>query len=91
MMHFGKLVAPLALALALGACTTLSDKDRALLDTASQNAAEAKQQAAQAVTTSQQALSAANAAAASAAAAAADAKAAQDKADRMFQRGLRKS
>lgn len=90
-MNFRKLAIPLGLALALGACTTLSDKDRALLDSASQNAADAKQQAGQALATSKQALDAANAAAASAAAAAADAKAAGDKADRIFQRGLRKS
>jgi len=90
-MDFRKLAIPLGLALALGACTTLSDRDRALLDTASQNAADAKQQAVQAATTAQQALEAANAAAASAAAAAADAKAADDKADRIFQHGLRKS
>ncbi len=68
---------------ALGACTTLSDQDRALLTSASQNAEQAKQIA-------QQALTASQAAQASAAQAAADAKAANEKADRMFQRGLRK-
>ena len=68
---------------AVGACTTLSDQDRATLQTASQNAADAKQEAAQA-------LSAAQAAQASAAQAAAEAKAADEKADKMFQRSLRK-
>jgi len=68
---------------ALGACTTLSDQDRALLTAASANAEAAKQQSAQA-------LAAAQAAQASAAQAAADAKAANEKADRIFQRSLRK-
>lgn len=68
---------------ALGACTTLSEQDRALLTSASQNADQAKQIA-------QQALTAAQASQASAAKAAADAKAANEKADRIFQRGLRK-
>lgn len=67
----------------LGACTTLSDQDRASLTSASQNAEQAKQQSAQA-------LAAAQAAQASAAQAAADAKSANEKADRMFQRSLRK-
>jgi hypothetical protein len=68
---------------AVGACTTLSDQDRALLTAASQNADQAKQQAAQA-------LAAAQAAQATANQAAADAKAANEKADRMFQKSLRK-
>ena len=67
----------LALFLALGACTTsLSDQDRALLTAASQNAEQAKQQSAQALAAAQQAQ--------------ADAKSANEKADRMFQRSLRK-
>jgi len=71
--------------IALGACTTtLSDQDRALLTTASANAEAAKQQAAQAASLAQQALDAAHAAQASAAAA-------NEKADRMFQRSLRKT
>jgi hypothetical protein len=74
----------------LGACTSLSDQDRALLTSASQNAEAAKQQAAQANLTAQQALQASQAAQASAASAAQDAKAANEKADRMFQRSLRK-
>lgn len=74
----------------LGACTTLSEQDRALLTSASQNAEAAKQQAAQANATAQQALQAAQAAQSSAAAAASDAKSANEKADRIFQRSLRK-
>lgn len=66
--------------IALGACTTLSDQDRALLAAASQNAEQAK-------TLAQQALEAARATANNAAA---EAKAASDKADRMFRRSLRK-
>jgi hypothetical protein len=68
---------------ALAACTTLSDQDRATLNAASQNAEQAKAMA-------QQALDAAHAAQATANQAAADAKAANEKADRMFQRSLRK-
>lgn len=69
--------------IALGACTQLSDQDRALLTAASQNAEQAKVLA-------QQALDASRAAQASASQAAADAKSANEKADRMFQRSLRK-
>jgi hypothetical protein len=68
---------------ALGACTQLSDQDRALLISANQNSEQAKALA-------QQALDASRAAQQSAAQAAADAKAANEKADRMFQRSLRK-
>jgi len=80
----------LPVVLGVGACTRLSDEDRALLTTASQNAEAAKEQAAQAAATAQQALTASQAAQASAANAAAEAKAADEKADRMFQRSLRK-
>jgi len=76
------LLATVAVA-ALGACTTLSEQDRALLTSANQNSEQAKQIA-------QQSLTASQAAQASAAQAAADAKAANEKADRIFQRGLRK-
>jgi Tfp pilus assembly protein PilV len=69
--------------LAVGACTTLSDQDRAMITAANQNADQAKQQSAQA-------LAAAQAAQASAAQAAADAKSANEKADRIFQHSLRK-
>ena len=62
--------------LALGACSSFTEQDRATLNAASQNADQAKQIA-------QQALTAAQAAQASAAQA-------NEKADRMFQRGLRK-
>jgi hypothetical protein len=68
---------------AVGACTHLSDEDRTLITTASQNAEQAKQQAAEA-------LAAAKAAEAKADQAAAEAKAADEKADRIFQRSLRK-
>ena len=78
-----KIILAFAAVAALGACTTLSEQDRALLTSASQNADQAKQIA-------QQALAASQAAQASAAQAAADAKAANEKADRIFQRGLRK-
>ena len=84
MRHMRMLLLALAPVMALGACTqSLNDQDRALLTAASQNAEAAKQQSAQA-------LQAAQAAQASAAAAAADARAANEKADRMFQRSLRK-
>lgn len=78
-----KIIAAMTVVGALAACTTLSDQDRALLTSASQNADQAKQMA-------QQALTASQAAQASSAQAAADAKAANEKADRIFQRGLRK-
>jgi hypothetical protein len=69
---------------ALGACTTgLSDQDRALLTSASQNAEQAKQQSAQALVAAQNAQQQAQAAEA-------DAKAANEKSDRMFQKSLRK-
>lgn len=80
LIRLGSIIMPLAL---VGACTTLSDQDRALLDSASKNAADAKALA-------QQALDASRAAQQSAAQASADAKAANEKADRMFQRSLRK-
>ena len=83
MLSAKRLLIALVPIVALGACTTLSDQDRALLTAASANAEAAKQQAAQA-------LAAAQAAQASAAQAAADAKAANEKADRIFQRSLRK-
>jgi len=64
---------------AVGACTTLSDADRAQLNAATQ-----------ALTTAQAAQTTAQSAQATASQAAADAKAANEKADRMFQRSLRK-
>jgi len=66
--------------LALGACTRLSDEDRALLTSASQNAQAASQQAAQAAAIAQQALDASRAAQASAAQAASHANDADEKA-----------
>lgn len=68
----------------LGGCATkLNDADSAKLTQAVQDAAEAKQIA-------QQALAASQAATASANRAAESAQAANEKADRMFQRSLRK-
>lgn len=61
---------------ALGACTTLSDQDRALLESASKNAAEAKAMAQQALDASQ--------------AAQKKAQEADARADRIFQKSLRK-
>lgn len=77
--------------LLLGACTTLSDSDRALLTSANQNADAARAEAARASETARQALQAAQAAQQAAEKAAADARAANEKADRMFQRSLRKT
>lgn len=76
---------------ALGACTTLSDQDRALLSAASHNAEQAKTMAQQALDASRAAQASANSAAQAANQAAADARAANEKADRMFQRSLRKA
>jgi hypothetical protein len=93
-----KTILALVPVLAVGACTTLSDQDRALLASASQNAQQAKDEAAQALAaaqaaqaTAQAAQTAAQSAAAAASQAAADAKSANEKTDRMFQRSLRKS
>ncbi len=83
-MRFAKLtMMTLVSVLALGACTSLSDADRAAITSANQNAQAANQQAAAALKASQAAQQSADAAAA-------DAKAANEKADRMFQRNLRK-
>jgi len=93
-----------AMALLAVGCTQLSDQDRALLtdvrataDRAANNAAAAQSTAAQAAadagraaTEAKAAADAARSAQASASTAAADAKAASDKADRMFNRSLRK-
>lgn len=76
---------------ALGACTTLSDQDRALLTAASQNAEQAKTQSQQALDAARAAQASASNADQAASQAAADAKAANEKADRMFQRSLRKT
>lgn len=68
----------------LGGCaTTLNEADAAKLSQASQDAADAKQIAEQALAASQAATASANRAAESA-------QAANEKADRMFQRSLRK-
>jgi uncharacterized protein DUF3359 len=81
------LAAPLLL---LGACTSLSDADRAMLTNAAQNAEQARVQSAQAQEAACAAQASAAAAAQNAERAAADARAANEKADRMFQRQLRK-
>ncbi len=100
----GRILAVLLLPVAVAACTTLSEKDRALLDTASQNASAAKAEADKALTLAQQALDASKAAQGTAdqsaqtalaaqkaaQAAALDARSANEKADRMFQKSLRK-
>lgn len=75
----------------LGACTGMSAEDRATLASANQNAQQAKDMAQQALTTAQAAQTSANQATQSANQAASDAKAANEKADRMFQRSLRKT
>ena len=75
----------------LGACTTLSEQDRALIASANQNAQQAKDLAQQALNAAQAAQASSSAAAQSATQAASDAKAANEKADRMFQRSLRKT
>jgi hypothetical protein len=78
------LPAALATATLLGGCaTTLNEQDQAKLNQAGQDSAGAKQIAQQALTTAQSA-------AASADRAAASAQAANEKADRIFQRSLRK-
>lgn len=104
MQSFKRTLALLVPVLALSACTTLSDSDRALLTAASQNAEQAKMAAqhavdlatqtqavaAKAAQTADQAAQSASQAAKAAEQAAADAKAANEKADRMFQRSLHK-
>ncbi len=76
MSSFKRMAIALVPLAAVAACTTLSEQDRAAIE-------QAKQQSAQALTNSQQAQATANQAAA-------EAKAAEEKADRMFQRSLRK-
>ncbi len=87
LVKLAAVVLPIAL---VGACTTLSDKDRTLLDSANRNATEAKDIASRALTTAQQAQTSAAASAQAAQQAAADAKAAAERADRMFQKSLHK-
>ena len=77
---------------ALGACTmSLNDQDRALIASANSNAQQAKDMAQQALTAAQAAQASATAAAQSASKAAGDAQTANEKADRMFQKSLRKT
>lgn len=77
--------------IALGACTSMSDSDRAQVSAANQNSEQAKTMAQQALDASRAAQASANNAAQAASQAAADAKAANEKTDRMFQRSLRKA
>lgn len=90
MRNSGIFIAALVSAGLLDGCTSLSDADRSLITTANRNAEDAKAQAARAAELAQQALDASRAAQASAVASAAEAHAANEKADRMFQRTLRK-
>ena len=76
---------------ALGACTTLGEQDRATIASANQTAQQAKDLAQQALDAARAAQASANATAQSASQAASDSKEANEKADRMFQRSLRKT
>lgn len=69
--------------LALGACTSLSESDRALIVSANQNAQEAKAEAARSAEAARQAQMAAQRASE-------EARMANEKADRIYQRSLRK-
>lgn len=71
-------------------CETMNQNDKAVLDKANANAAEAKAASMKASADAQAAAAAARAAADAANRAAAEAKAASDKADRIFQKNLRK-
>jgi hypothetical protein len=77
-------------ALGLGACTELSDKDRALITSATQSAEAAKAESAAARAEAVRSAELARQAQQSAQRASDDARAANEKADRMFQRTLRK-
>ncbi len=74
----------------LGACASLSDEDKAAIAAANHKADQALATAQQALDTAKSAQTSAAQAANAAADAAANAKAANEKADRMFQRSLRK-
>lgn len=90
MKHF-KLITIVAVPLLFAAgCETMNQNDKAMLDKANSNAAEAKAASMKASADAQAAAAAARAAADAANRAAAEAKAASDKADRVFQKGLRK-
>ena len=90
-MQLKRILIALVPVVALGACASLGEEDRALLNSASRNAEQAKTMAQQALDASRAAQSSADKAAQAADQAAADAKAANDKANRMFQRSLRKT
>jgi hypothetical protein len=87
-MKYLKYVTIIALPLLFAAgCETMNQNDKAMLEKANISAAEAKSASMKA---SADAQAAARAAADAANRAAAEAKAASDKADRIFQKGLRK-
>ena len=71
-------------------CETMNQNDKAMVEKANANAADAKSAAMKASADAQAAAAAARAAADAANRAAAEAKAASDKADRIFQKNLRK-
>ncbi|HEX9836205.1 MAG TPA: Lpp/OprI family alanine-zipper lipoprotein [Alphaproteobacteria bacterium] len=83
------LVAALPLAMTAG-CTTLAPDDKSMVEKASADARAAQDAANRAAASAQQAADAANRAAAAAENASREAKMAGDKADRVFQRNLRK-
>jgi hypothetical protein len=83
------LIAALPLAMAAG-CTTLNPEERSIVDKAAADAKAAQDSANRAAASAQQAAGAANRAAAAAESASREAKMAGDKADRAFQRDLRK-
>jgi hypothetical protein len=80
----------LALPLAIAAACTQPAADTAKVDSAAQQAAEAKQMAQEAMVQARAAADAANRAAAAAEQAAAEARAASEKADRMFGKSMQK-
>jgi hypothetical protein len=78
------------LVVALTACADLDDHDRALLNQANSNASQARDQSAQALAAAQSSQQLAQRASADAQSADAAAKAANEKADRVFTRSVRK-
>ncbi len=86
-LRLALVAAPLAL---LAACGGFNESDRALLTQANQNAAAAKASADRAADLAQQAANSASQSAQVAQQAEQDAKVASEKADRIYQRGLRK-
>jgi hypothetical protein len=85
-----RVAAAAGLVAALGACASLSDDDRAQLNQATSSATQAREQSAQALAAAQSSQQLAQRAAAEAQAADSAAKAANEKADRVFARAVRK-